>query len=123
MAKRTAGSVGLGILAAMRKDNEAKAKAKAAKGTGGGARSMTDLERLLANTGVTRTKDGTVLLRVANSFPKRGKDGEPNKAPVLRAKADHEEIDRLAANLHAIVEDKTWLEEGLVSFDRWAENK
>lgn len=119
----SSGSMGLSVLADIKAESEAKAKAKAdrkaAKGKGGKAKpadprySADEFERLSANTGVTVAKDGTVLLRPANSGPRRG------RAARLLVEATPEAIDALCESLKAILADEALMGEKRASFEAW----
>lgn len=108
--------IGLSVLASIKQEAADKAAGKAAKGDKehNPAYSADELERLVANTGVIVAKDGTLLLKPANTGARRG------RAPRLLIEATPEAVDKLCEGLKMLIADGEAMGEKRASFEKWA---
>ena len=121
MSGKTGGSIGLSVLGEIKKTQEEAAARKAAGKSAKKGDAPTDprysadeLERLFANTGVIVAKDGSVLLKPANTGARRG------RAPRMLVAATPEAIDAMADGLKSLLADEERMAAKIESFKEWA---
>ena len=116
MAKR----IGLSVLASIKAEADQKAADKAAgkssgnKGEHNPSYSADEFERLISNTGVIVAKDGTILLKPANTGARRG------RAPRALVEATPEAVDKFCEGLKMLLADDEVMAEKVNSFKAWA---